>query len=113
MIKNAMLFLFLIVVAGCQKAQDDKQSDTVATATIAVTTVKCEMCVDNITKALDNVEGVQKAEVDLKQKIATVQYAPTQVTLATLEGVIADAGYDANSKKRNEDAYHSLPRCCQ
>jgi mercuric ion binding protein len=113
MIKMSLSFLIILFIVGCQKTGNEKSAGNVATTSIEVKTIKCEMCVDNITKALEKVDGVQKAEVDLKKKVATVQYVPSTVTLAFLENTIAQAGYDANSLKRNEDVYKDLPRCCQ
>ncbi|MBX2992063.1 MAG: heavy-metal-associated domain-containing protein [Bacteroidetes bacterium] len=113
MFNKSLLFLTIFILVGCQKPESDKQSDGVVTTSIEVKTVKCEMCVDNITKALEAVEGVTKANVDLKKKVASVQYLPSKLALAVLEHTIAEAGYDANETKRNEEVYRTLPKCCQ
>lgn len=71
------------------------------------------MCVGTITKTLKNTEGVESAKVDLESKIATVQFIPAKVDLASLEQRIAKVGYDANNTKRDPEAYENLDACCK
>lgn len=113
MIKHSLSFLLLLAIIGCQKTDSERQAAHLATTSIAVKTAKCEVCVESITKALEKVEGVHKVDVDLKSKVATVQYVPKQTSVGALEKAIADAGYDANSTRRNEEAYRGLAPCCQ
>ncbi|ACV58149.1 heavy-metal-associated domain-containing protein [Alicyclobacillus acidocaldarius] len=64
------------------------------TATIIVKGMTCSGCVNSVTKALKNVEGVQEASVDLEGQKATVTFDETKTNLATLKEAIEDAGYD-------------------
>ncbi|HXG38624.1 MAG TPA: heavy-metal-associated domain-containing protein [Bacteroidota bacterium] len=100
----------LLVGCGQQQQEAPAKAETVA---IKVETAKCEACVGTITDALKGVEGVQKAEVDLEKKLATVQFIPAKVDLQKLETAVVNAGYDANDKKRNPAAYEQLPDCCK
>jgi mercuric ion binding protein len=102
------LFILAVLVSGCQRNKP-KTDVTV----IRVKSVVCKKCVETITKALYNVEGVKDVEVDLEKKIATVTYVPLQTNIQTLEVTITDAGYDANDRPRDPDAYAKLDDCCK
>ncbi len=107
--------LMLVAFMGCQKPEPKPQAVTIEapSATIEVKTAKCESCARTITKALEDVDGVKKASVDLSKKIVFVEYVSSKTDLASLETAISKAGYDANSTKRDDNAYHSLDACCQ
>jgi copper chaperone CopZ len=100
----------LLIACGQRQQETPANAETVA---IKVESAKCEACVDTITDALQGVEGVHKAEVDLEKKLATVHFIPAKVDLQKLETAIVNAGYDANDKKRNPEAYEKLPDCCK
>jgi copper chaperone len=97
---------------GCSKTPEQNQAH-VETVSIKVETAQCGSCVKTITEALKQVEGVQKAEVDIKTKVASVTFLPMKTNLATLEEAITKAGYDANDKKRDPEAYRKLDECCK
>ena len=66
---------------------------------IPVKGMKCQECVEKITKALKDVKGVVEVDVCLKSKAAKVTFDPAQTNEAALESVIASVGYDAGSTK--------------
>ena len=84
-----------------------------AHASINLPTIQCGMCVKTITKALNEVEGVGEAKVDLEGKTAHVHFADNKLKASDLETAVTAAGYDANEKKRDEKAHAKLPMCCQ
>ena len=57
----------------------------------------CEGCVENVTKALEGVEGVESAAVDLRKGVATVMHS--DVPAEKLIGAVVDAGFRASVKK--------------
>ncbi|WP_029423572.1 heavy-metal-associated domain-containing protein [Alicyclobacillus macrosporangiidus] len=65
-----------------------------ATATITIKGMTCSGCVNSVTKALKDVEGVQEASVDLQGQKATVTFDESKTTVAKLKEAIEDAGYD-------------------
>ncbi|MCL6452688.1 MAG: copper ion binding protein [Alicyclobacillus sp.] len=65
-----------------------------ATATIPVKGMTCSGCVNAVTKALTNTDGVQAANVDLQAQSATVTYDESRTSVAKLKEAIEDAGYD-------------------
>jgi copper chaperone CopZ len=111
-----ILTALAVAIAAAQLKQNLdllKGDAQVLTTIIKVPTIVCGSCVTTVTKALKNVDGVKTAKVDLKKKTATVKYTSAKVTLEKLENAIADAGYDANSVKRNPEAYEKLDACCK
>jgi copper chaperone CopZ len=106
--------LFAIAVVSAQPQQKARTSATkIDTTVITVPTVVCSSCVRTITKALKNVDGVKSTKIDLEKKTATVSYVSTKTTLSKIEKAIANAGYDANSTKRDPAAYEKLDACCK
>lgn len=57
----------------------------------------CQHCVKHVTDALQAVEGVEKADVDLKKKRAVVTLA-APVADETLIAAVKEAGYEASIK---------------
>ncbi len=109
------IVLLLLLLPSLLQGQEKKaeRPDTIKTSTIEVKGMKCTNCVAAVKRALTAVEGVESVQVDLEKKHAIVRYLPEKVQVASLERAIADAGYNANKVKRNEDAYEQLPSCCK
>lgn len=82
-------------------------------AEIKVPTLACGMCVKKITKAVQAVEGVTEVTVDRKNKVCKVSFDPEKTSLEKIEVAITKAGYVANDKKADEEAYAKLPDCCK
>jgi P-type Cu+ transporter len=53
----------------------------------------CASCVRRVERALQKVEGVQSAGVNLATERATVKYDPQRVTIASLRAAVESAGY--------------------
>ena len=66
-----------------------------ARATLRVSGMSCQHCVQSVTKALQGVEGVDRAEVDLSKNCATVEYDATLTNPRALANVVMDEGYVA------------------
>jgi Cu+-exporting ATPase len=60
----------------------------------------CASCVSHVQRALQGVEGVSEAVVNLATEQATVQYDPNLVHLDLLAGAVHDAGYEVAVEKR-------------
>ncbi|TAK61099.1 MAG: heavy-metal-associated domain-containing protein [Bacteroidetes bacterium] len=116
--KQFIFLLAFILLIGCsgnkKEATPQQQSEPQITEVdVTVPTVVCDMCEGTITKAVEGLEGVKGIDVDLDKKTAHVKYVAAQTNIETIEIAIADAGYDANNRKRNSDAYTALPACCK
>ncbi len=101
-----------LLFVGCSKSPEKNQVKF-ETTSIKVETAQCGSCASAITKALNNVEGVQKADVDIKKKVATVIFASDKTSLSHLEEAVTKAGYSANDKKADAAAYEKLDECCK
>lgn len=107
----AYFILTLLFFTGCSKS-DQQTSTTEITAVIQVPTAKCESCEATITKAVKSVNGVKTVEMNLDKKEIKVTYASI-IDIDAIRMAIVNAGYDADSTKRNSDSYSKLDECCQ
>jgi len=64
--------------------------------TLKVNGMTCEHCVGTVSKALQGVDGVKKANVNLKKGLAEVTYDSEKVGADDLTKAVIDAGYEAS-----------------
>ena len=95
------------------KSTDVKTTAGQETAEVKLPTVQCSTCKKNITKALKKVDGVGDFKIDIDGKKATINYDKSKADLTKIEKAITGAGYDANDKKSDPDAYSNLDDCCK
>lgn len=62
-------------------------------AEIKISGMHCASCALNVEKSLQDVEGVEDAQVNFGTEKATVEYDPEKVELVELEEKVQDAGY--------------------
>jgi periplasmic mercuric ion binding protein len=84
---------------------------SIRTETIKVSG-KCEMCKSKIEKAA-KIDGVSKAEWNKDTRVLTLAYNPSAVSSDEVQKSIAAVGYDTEKFKATDEAYKSLPSCCQ
>ncbi len=68
-------------------------------AELKVAGMVCASCTAAIEKALKNLGGVSRAEINLGTEMASVEYDPEKLRLIDLEKTIRDAGYDVIDQK--------------
>lgn len=73
----------------------------------------CSMCKNTIEKAVNNLEGISKADWDRLRKKIDVSFDASKTNLDAIHKAIADSGYDTDKLSGSEDAYKKLPACCQ
>lgn len=66
-----------------------------ATAVLKVSGMSCDHCVRAVREALERVDGVASARVDLEAGRAVIEYSEGSVTARSLAGVVMDEGYTA------------------
>lgn len=66
--------------------------------TLEVPTMNCVTCPFTVKKALQNVEGVSKAEVIFETKLAVVNFDDEITTINALTDATANAGYPSMLK---------------
>jgi len=90
-----------------------KKEEYLKTATIKSSNIVCDECVKTIKRAVYALEGIRDVAIDIETKTVVVKYVPVQTNQETIEITITRAGYDANNRKRDPDAYENLPECCK
>lgn len=66
-----------------------------ATTTLKVSGMSCSHCVHTVTEALEGVAGVTRADVDLQQGRAVVEYDEARTSPRALAATVSDEGYTA------------------
>jgi len=114
---NRILFVFLTFAISAVVAFGQSKSQAAAPATktdtVKVATVQCGSCKMAIEKALKGLDGVKSANVDLKKKVVTVEYVASKLDLDKIEIAITKAGYAANDRTADPEAYEKLDDCCK
>ena len=62
--------------------------------TLKITGMSCQACVGHVSRALQNVEGVERATIDLAKHQALVEHDQT-VTISQLVEAVVEDGYNA------------------
>ena len=75
------------------KEIEERKEKNKMTKTLKIEGMMCNHCVMHVTKALEGVMGVEKAEVDLKGKTAKVTLS-AEVADSALSGAVKEAGYE-------------------
>ncbi|MGI4789304.1 MAG: heavy-metal-associated domain-containing protein [Janthinobacterium lividum] len=65
------------------------------TQILKVQGMSCDACVGHVTKALQELDGVQSAEVTLANEQAVVTYDPARVQVSRMVEVVEEEGYEA------------------
>ena len=73
----------------------------------------CKMCKKTIETSALSLDGVHKANWDVKTKQIDLVYDEQLVELMTIHNTIAASGYLTELVDLNQEAYDNLPLCCQ
>ena len=88
-----------------------------AKETFVVNGMTCASCVANVENAVNKLDGVDKAVVNLTTEKMSVDYAGDKVSPEAIEKAVADAGYEAevynpetakSQEEREEDKIHKV-----
>jgi copper chaperone len=71
---------------------------TIVKQEIAVGGMTCGGCVKSVTRVIAELPGVQKVDVSLEKKSATVEYDATAVDAAAIVAAIGGAGFEASPR---------------
>lgn len=85
--------LFLLTLTSLSAIAETK------TVTLEVPTMNCVTCPFTVKKALQNVEGVSKAEVTFDTKLAVVTFDDEKTTVKALTEATTNAGYPSTLKE--------------
>jgi len=65
--------------------------------TLKIAGMSCEHCVKTVTNALEELDGVKKAKVNLKRGEAKVTYDSDEINVDGLIAAVVEAGYEAKA----------------
>ncbi len=68
-----------------------------STVTLKVEGMSCQHCVHAVTSALEGVDGVERASVDLDGGRAVVEYDEARATVDALMRAVEEEGYGARA----------------
>lgn len=105
------VFAILLGTYTFAQTQDHSKMAMTKTETIKIWGV-CELCKDRIEKAA-KIEGVTKADWNIKTNLLTLVYDPSKVTSDAVQKKIAAVGHDTQKFKADDKVYNSLPSCCK
>ncbi|HWB27189.1 MAG TPA: heavy-metal-associated domain-containing protein [Chitinophagaceae bacterium] len=115
--KRLSLVVFFITFILSAKSQVTAQKPV--WATISVPQMKCWVCKERLEDYLTKETGasgdggILQVKINMYNGSVRIQYSPDRFTLDYLRTAIANAGYDADTVKANEDSYKMLPPICK
>ncbi|MGY1741702.1 MULTISPECIES: heavy metal translocating P-type ATPase [unclassified Blastococcus] len=74
-----------------------------AACTLEIGGMTCASCVGRVEKALNRLDGVTAAEVNLATEVATVRFDPDRVGLEELTAAVTRAGYRATARRAAQE----------
>jgi mercuric ion binding protein len=104
---------FLFLLAAGLSLQASAQQKKPITVKIQTPTATCAECKARIEEYLKVEEGVTKVLVYPTSKYTSVTYLADRTNLDNIKTAIANAGYDADDVKANEESYKMLPKTCK
>jgi copper chaperone CopZ len=104
----ALLAAFIILVISFNSMAKSLHEET----TIFKVYGNCGMCKSRIETAL-KVNGISKANWDVKTKMLTVTYNPHEISLGDIHKKITTVGHDTEKVKADDKTYTNLMGCCQ
>src|SRR3712207_7084843 len=82
-------------------------TSSTASCTLDIGGMTCASCVGRVEKALNRMDGVNAAEVNLATEVATVRFDPAQIGLEDLTAAVTKAGYTATPRDRKSTRLNS------
>ena len=115
-LKHTLTLTFICsIIAACSALNcgNKDTSENGTTIKVNLPTIQCTKCKKNIEKALVKIDGINKPVVDVDEKILTVNFDATKTNQEKIEKAVTLAGYQANDKPADKDAYDNLDDCCK
>lgn len=103
--KNILLLVMILIGFGVM-AQDYQKAKFQVWG-------NCDMCQTKILKSAKSVEGVKKAHWNFATQQMSVKFDTELTTLVEIQKIIAEAGYDNEGCKADDEVYKNLHYCCK
>ncbi|HEX2787607.1 MAG TPA: hypothetical protein VHP32_06845 [Ignavibacteria bacterium] len=94
-------------------AQDTIKNPSISFTLITLPSLQCSTCQDSVENALNRDTGIIRLLVDSYKKVVYVNYDSLKTNVSSMENLITKAGYDANNKVADNEAYERLDECCK
>jgi hypothetical protein len=112
--KITLLVIAIIGIVSVSYSQARKQE----WATIKTPNVRCWECKQRLEDYMareiaQTQSGITKMQINLISGTTRVQYWTDRVSLNYIQTAFANAGFDADTIKANEDSYKKLPPACK
>lgn len=110
--KKVIIFLFgaIAVFAACESNSQDSVAGKNAEFHVRG---NCVMCQERIEQTAVSVEGVKKAEWDVKTSLMKVVFDSTKTESLAIQKAIAATGHGTEQVQMNQTAHDQLPDCCK
>jgi periplasmic mercuric ion binding protein len=109
-----MKFIQLIVIAILFSfSYATAQKKATGKAIIKTPGITCEICKDRVEHSLFKMYGITSIKADFKKHITTVTWLTDRTNIEEIKTAIANAGYDADDVRAEDDAYKRLPTGCK
>lgn len=113
---SAIGLSFLLALAFAHSGKKEKERKVKKASHQAVLEVSgftvhgliCEGCADTVKKALRQLPGIRRAQVDVEKGRAEVEYDPAKVSAESIQQAIAEVGYPAKVKEVAQVAFVSI-----
>jgi copper chaperone CopZ len=101
------LIIFIIAFANCSSPEDKQEKSeqdiqNLTKTTIPIEGMTCNSCVARIKRKLKSMEALQKVEVSLEHRNATVFYKKGDITPGQIQEAINEIGYEAGDPVTKE-----------
>ena len=108
--KNAFVILCMFFATSAVSAQSfSGNTEVVKIKTSAI----CSMCKARIERDLTLSKGINKATLNLDDKVVTVAYNPDKTSKEDIKATISKIGYNADDVVADAKSHSKLPECCQ
>jgi periplasmic mercuric ion binding protein len=111
-IKLSAIMVFTLLFSLSSLMAQDKSDLKIKEIKIK-TSSQCGMCKKAIEKAVNKLDGIEKADLNIETHILTVKYNIDDVSPEEIRKAVSKAGYDADDVPADKSAYRKLPKCCQ
>jgi hypothetical protein len=113
--KKLMLGLIAVLFIGIAATAQNAKPEWATIKTPALRCWECKKSVEEyFAKEIEQTEGgIIKLQINLLSGTCRVQYWPDRTNLDYIRTVFANAGYDADEVKAEEDSYKKLKPACK
>lgn len=102
----------LLFITATAQAGDKIKTILIKTRINCDHCLQCNSCGSRLEKALYDVKGIKRVDVDDKKMLIKVAYHSDKVSPEIIRTTITESGYDADDKKAPDEAVARLDTCC-